>query len=221
MMKTLNRVLAVLLCVVMLASVGGVLATWKYSSSGTNPQKTEVSLSLNEFKYGTFYITKALIKSGDYSSAAVSEVGDVDISCDITLLSSASSSVTMSVTFYNNTDVSYYYDKTETVSTDNNRITYTVSGIEQKEEVAPRTTKTLYVTFNYTNGVPSDKDILSQLHFKFVIDKSSIGTIVAQTAVDRFRDILNNKVFDGSYQSLENAFFLNDDLKFSIQCILW
>ncbi len=205
MMKTLNRVLAVLLCVVMLASVGGVLATWKYSSSGTNPQKTEVSLSLNEFKYGTFYITKALIKSGDYSSAAVSEVGDVDISCDITLLSSASSSVTMSVTFYNNTDVSYYYDKTETVSTDNNRITYTVSGIEQKEEVAPRTTKTLYVTFNYTNGVSSDKDILSQLHFKFVIDKSSIGTIVAQTAVDRFRDILNNKVFDGSYQSLENA----------------
>ena len=106
MMKTLNRVLAVLLCVVMLASVGGVLATWKYSSSGTNPQKTEVSLSLNEFKYGTFYITKALIKSGDYSSAAVSEVGDVDISCDLTLLSSASSSVTMSVTFYNNTDVS-------------------------------------------------------------------------------------------------------------------
>ncbi len=205
MTKTASRIFCLLLCFAVVISVGGTYATWKYSTTAPTPKKIDLPVSLDEFKYGTFYITTVSIKSGDYANASIQEVGDVDISSDITLNSSASSSITIAVSFYNNTDVSYYYDQTETVSSDNSSIVYTVSGIEQKDEVPAKTSTTLFVTYKYKGSVPSDKSILSQLHFKFVIDKSSIGTIVAQTAVDRFRDILNNKVFEGSYQSLENA----------------
>lgn len=205
MFKVTSRLLCLLLSVFLLTSVGGTLATWKYATTSPAEGYSELPVSLMEFKYGMFYITKVLIQNGEYDSATVDEVGDVDISGDITLSSSSSSSITLWVTFYNNTDVSYYYDKTETVSWDNSSVNYTVTGIEQKDEVPARTSKTLYVTYSYTGSVPSDRSVLSQLHFKFVVDKSAIGDIVAQTAVDRFRDILNNKAFEGSYQSLENA----------------
>lgn len=205
MCKAALRLVCLMLCFFLLVIVGGAFATWQYASQGPDPKSVDMPLSLKEFKYGMFYITTVKVQGGSYDSVSVSEVGDVDILSDITLTGASSSSVTLAVTFYNNTDVSYFYDKTETVSSDNSSIEYTVSGMAQKDEVPARTSATLYVTYSYSGSVPSDKQILSQLHFKFVIDKSSIGTIVAQTAVDRFRDILNNKVFDGAYQSLING----------------
>ena len=202
MLKVSSKLLCLLLVVVLLLTFGGVFATWKYATTAPTPVSVDAPISLEDFAYGMFYITKVKTTGGVYSSANFSKVSDVDINCDLTLSSAASSSVTIAVTFYNNTDVNYYYDKTETVSSDNDRIAYEVTGIAQKDAVAPHTSKTLYVTFAYDNGVSSDKSLLSQLHFKFVLDKESIGGIVAQTAVDRFRDILNNKVYDGSYSDL-------------------
>ncbi len=205
MSRTALRLFSLVLCFFLLITVGGAFATWQYASQGPDSKYMDVPLNLGEFKYGTFYITTVKVQSGSYENVAVSEVGDVDILGDITLNSTAGSSVTLAVSFYNNTDVTYYYDKTESVSFDNSNIQYEVTGIAQKDAVPAKTSTTLYVTYSYSGSVPSDRQVLSQLHFKFVVDKDSISTIVAQTAVDRFRDILNNKVFDGSYQSLENG----------------
>ena len=202
MFKVFKRSLGLLLAIVTVMSVGSVCATWRYATGAPMPASSDVAISLSDFAYGMFYITRVKTTDGVYSSATCSKVGDVDIGCDITLTNAASSSVTVAVSFYNNTDVNYYYDKTETVSTDNSRIGYEVTGVAQKDAVAPHTSKTIYVTFSYTGSVPSDRSLLSQLHFKFVLDKEAIGDIVAQTAVDRFRDILNNKVYNGSYADL-------------------
>lgn len=202
MFKTFNKLICFSLIFLIILSVGGVYATWKYSTVAPTPATYDAPITLSDFSYGMFYITKVKTTGGTYASANFSKMGDVDIGCDITLTSATSSSVTVSVSFYNNTDVNYYYDKTETVSSDNANIEYEVTGIAQKDAVAPHSLKTLYVTFVYKGSVPSDKSLLSQLHFKFVLDKESIGGIVAQTAVDRFRDILNNKVYDTSYSDL-------------------
>ncbi len=202
MLKSASRVLCCILAFVMLVSVGGVFATWQYATLPPTPATYEAPVNLSDFTYGLFYITTVKTAEGNYTSATAKRVSDVDITCDITLGSAASSYVTLAVSFYNNTDVNYYYDKTETVSWDNGSIAYEVTGIAQKDAVAPHTEKTVYVNVAYDGNVPSDKSLLSQLHFKFVLDKDSIGTIVAQTAVDRFRDILNNKVYDGSYSDL-------------------
>lgn len=202
MLKTVRSFLSLLLVSVCIMTIGGVFATWKYADQSPTPQTLSTPVSLSDFTYGMFYITKIKTTNGSFSSASSDKLGDVDASFDVTLTSASSSSATFSVSFYNNTNVNYYYDKTETVSSDNSRITYEVTGIEQKDAVTPHTSKTIYVTFSYSGSVPSDKQLLSQLHFKFVLDKESIGGIVAQTAVDRFRDILNNKVYDGSYSDL-------------------
>ena len=202
MLKSVRSFLSLFLALICLLTVGGVCATWNYADQSPTPQSLMTPISVSDFAYGMFYITRVKTTEGSYTQASAAKVSDVDASFDITLTSSSSSSVTFSVSFYNNTNVNYYYDKTETVSSDNSRITYEVTGIEQKDAVAPHSSKTIYVTFSYSGSVPTDKQLISQLHFKFVLDKESIGGIVAQTAVDRFRDILNNKVYDGSYSDL-------------------
>ena len=193
--------LAIILLLVICLSISGVYAIWKYYAP-SDPVSEQISSSAGSFKYGTLYITDVVVNGGNYTKATLKKTGDLNISADIALNSNASSSVVVAVTFYNSTDVSYYYNKTETLSSNNSGIGYTVSGIEQKDEVAPKTFKTISVTFAYSDGVSALKELLSEIHFNFVIDKESIGTIVAQTAVDRFRDILNNKVYDGSYSDL-------------------
>ena len=184
--------------------VSGVFATWVYIGS-PEPAETTLLASLGNFTYGPFYITKAEIVGGSYANASVTKKSDVNITADIELNKNTSSTVVVEVTFYNNTEVSYYYNKTETISSNNDSISYSVTGIEQKEEVPSKTFKTLKVTFEFDSNNTSNTSLLSELHFNFVVDKSSIGTIVAQTAVGRFADILNNVVADDSYQTLEDA----------------
>lgn len=182
----------------------GVYATWTFYE---NPQPVHENMlvGLKAFAYGPFYITKIEQVGGNYSSATTLKIADTDVESNVTLNNSSSSTVVYNITFYNSTDVSYYYKDTQVLSWDNDRITYTVTDIEQKEEVPAKTYTSLTLTYKYENGVPTDKDLLAKLHFNFVVDKDSIGIVAAQTAVNRFEQILNNKIFDNSYQTLENT----------------
>lgn len=195
-----------LLCILILCtSITGVFATWEFNDGPPDPVDSRVDVSLNEFRYGLLYVTRATVTGGRYTEATTSQQGDLDIRADLTLAADTGSTVVVDVTFYNNSTVSYYYNKTETVSSDNDRIGYTVSGIQTKDEIPSHTFKTIQVTFGYTGNTVSANSLLADLHFNFVVDKNSIGGIVAQTAVDRFRDVLNNVAFENSYQTLEDA----------------
>ncbi len=190
--------------IVFCLSVSGVNASWNYLSP---PESVSAGVS-NEvatFKYGTLYITSVEINGGAFNSASAKKTADLNISSDLNLRSNSSSSVSVAVTFYNSTDISYYYNETQVVSWDNDKIGFAVSGIEQKDEIPSKTYKTINVTFAYNADNVSAVALSSTLHFNFVIEKDSIGDIVAQTAVDRFRDILNNKATDNSYSTLISA----------------
>lgn len=202
MKRLLIPMLALLLLIATV--VPGAFAAWVYRGAPGAAQG-ELAGKVSTFTYGPFYITTVKVVGGSYASAEVKKSSDVNIRADLSLAANASSSVQVEVTFYNNTEASYYYNQTETVSTDNEGITYEVSGIAQKDEVPSKTFKTVTVTFSYKNGANVSRDLLSELHFNFVVDKSSIGTVVAQTAVGRFRDILNNVVAPNSYSVLETA----------------
>lgn len=182
----------------------GVYAAWVYFE-GVDDTEGGLSSSLKDFTHGTFYITNVEVVGGSYTSAQSSKIADTDIQADLTLNSSASSSVVLNVTFYNNSDVSYYYNEAQTLSSTNTAIEYTVSGIEQKEEVPAKSYKTITVTYEYKNGVNSNGTISSKVHFNFVVDKDSIGIIAAQNAVTRFREILNNISAPDSYDTLKTA----------------
>ena len=183
--------------------VPGVFAQWIYY---TDPEPIQIAIqhSMVRITYPPFYITNIEITGGSYGNASFVKTDDTDAKAVITLNNNTSSTVVAEVTFYNGSDVSYYYNKTETISSSNNKITYEVSGISQKEEVPSKTYKTLNVIFKYSGSDTSSRSLTSELHFNFVIDKSSIGIVAAQTAVTRFGDVLNNVIFENSYQTLED-----------------
>ena len=198
-----SRLLILMLLVVCMV-FPGVYATWTFYE---NPQPAYESMlvGLKSFSYGPFYITKIEQVSGEYSSESTIKIADTKVESNVTLSDSTSSTVVYNITFYNSTDISYYYKDTQDLSWSNNRITYEVSDIEQKEEVPGKSYTSLTLTYKYDNGVPTSKTLSAQLQFNFVVDKDSIGVVVAQTAVSRFEQILNNKIADNSYETLENT----------------
>lgn len=191
------------LVMVLCMAVSGVYATWTFLGPAQE-EENGLSASLGSFSYGTFYITNIEITGGSYKSASVEKVSDTNISADISLNSNSSSTVVAEITFYNSAEASYYYNEVQTVSTDNSSISCTVSGIEQKEEVPALSYKTITATFGF-DGSTSKADLLSEVHFSFVVDKESIGIVVAQSAVTRFEDIINSVVTPDSYNTLETA----------------
>ena len=201
MRKHLLSIISVLLLLSLL--VPGAFADWVYRTPPT-PIDAPIASSIRLFNYPPFYITQINVIGGNFASADITKTADTDSLADITLQNSTSSTVVAEVTFYNGSDASYYYDKTETISTNNENIVYEVSGVSQKEEVPSNTFKTLTVTFKYNANNTSKRTISSELHFNFVVDKDSIGIVAAQTAVTRFADILNNRVSENSYQTLED-----------------
>ena len=200
--RLLLPLLATLLLLCMM--VTGVFAQWVYTAP-PSPFSKKLSVGIGTFQYGTLYITKVEVVGGSYQAASAQKKSDVNINTNLNLQANTASTVQVNVTFYNSTDVSYYYNETQTVSQNNENITYAVSGIAQKDEVPAKTYKTVTVTFSYKGSNTSNTALAAELHFNFVVDKSSIGIIAAQTAVQRFQDILNNKVADDSYQTLENS----------------
>lgn len=208
MLKTKNYITLLLVVFMILSSFafGGVYADWVYVRNA-DPLSINPSLTLSNFHYGEIYIVSVEKKSSpsDYTNADMKKISTTTVDSDITLSSSASSSVSFDITFYNSTDTVYYYNEAKTVSTSNDKIKYEVGGIVQKDAVAPKTYKTVTVTFSYDSSVPSNKTSETEIFFHFVVDKDSIGIVVARTAVDRFRDVLNNVAFEGSYSMLDTA----------------
>lgn len=196
----------VLLCLLLICTtVAGVFASWEYTDGPPEPVDAGISCNMNEFRYGTLYITNISVVGGSYSNAEPFQVSDLNMQADILLNSRTGSSVVMEVTFYNNTHSSFYYNFTETVSWNNDNIDFTVTGIEKQDEIAGYSYKTIQVVFGYAGNSVSAPALIGELHFNFVVDKDSIGDIVALTAIDRFKDILNNEVSENSYQTLEDA----------------
>ena len=199
-----SLILLVALLLVLSLSVSGVFAVWHYYGP-TQSQSQTMAANLSSFHYGLLYITKVSVVQGSYRTAQVTKTADLNLSANIALNPQAGSQVVVEVTFYNSTANSFYYNKTETVSWNNDRIGYTVSGIETRDEIPGKSYKTVQVIFAFDGNTYSANTLQAELHFNFVVDKDAIGEIVALTAVDRFRAILNNEVSPNSYQTLEDA----------------
>ncbi len=184
-------------------TLGGAVAYWQYYFPAEDVSGNMTSELVN-FKYGLIYISEVSV-SGSYTSADVKKTGELTVSAEMMPGESTDSYVTAEITFYNSTNVSYYYDKTTSTNGNDHDIVYSILGIEQKDEIPAETYKTITLTFTLENGASGSEAYSNELQFHFTVDKSSIGDIVAKTAVDRFKDILNNIVAEDSYEQLTTA----------------
>ena len=198
---SLIAVVAVMVMVLVMPAVSG---EWLYHYDPAE-QESQFSSNLGAFKYGLLYITDVSVVNDNYTDANAKKTGELKVGANLTLNKQASSQVDVDVTLYNSTENSFYYNKTETVSWSNESIEYSVSGIETEEEIAKKSFKTIRITYSFKGNNYSANELSSELHFNFVIDKDSIGDIVAISAVDHFHSILNSEATADSYQTLENA----------------
>ncbi len=156
-----------LLCTV---AIGGIFSAWDYLTPPA-PAESGLSLSTGAFRFGMLYITEI--------SGNASKTGDLTVN--------VTSDGAATLTLYNSTNVTYYYNTAETSG-----VECTVSNIAQGDSVAPSSYCTLSLSFSGAG------DIL----LRFVIDPNDIEDVVANTALDRFADILNDPA---NYQTLEDG----------------
>lgn len=193
MFKHTVRTLSLVMALVLLLSIGGVYATWTYGTPPA-PEETTIPVKLSNFHYADIYIIKITPKDSGLTKTDHTKVS-----------ATVSAGDRFEITFYNGSNVSYYYKEAETLS---GNAVYTVSGIVEKEEVPAESYKTVTVTFPAGGS--------AEIFFHFVVDKDSIGEVVAHTAVDRFREILNT---DADYTFLTNAMDEDDDDKSKVTYI--
>ena len=182
MFKSTIRTLSLMMSLFLLLTVGGVWAVWTYFTP-PEPVEKEITSRLNSFYYPDIYIIEITPKD-----SGLTKTNHTTVQAETT------GNASFEVTFHNGSNVSYYYKEAETLS---GNAAYTVSDIAEKEEVLAGSYKPVTVTFPAGGS--------AEIFFHFVVDKDSIGEVVASTAVDRFRDVLNNVAFDTSYETLDTA----------------
>ncbi len=189
----------------MLISIGGAFAMWTYPYSDPDFKESPVLAQINAFTYGLIYISDVSISGGDFESAEFKKSDDCSITAQIKLNPNASSGFTANVTFYNSTNASYYYHKTEAAE-EVSGIGFSVSGISERDEIPSKTYKTVAVSISYTSDSTANTEFSNTLNFKFTLDKDSIGGIIAQTVTEKFEEILNDNSETGNtYQELTDA----------------
>ncbi len=210
MRKPFTKIFLPIALCVCAVTVGGVAASWTYPTGTAEKGQEPVNLATNAFKYGLIYLSNTKLVGGDYVGASFTKTSDLEGAADIQLNGNAASTAQFEVTVYNNTNVSYYYDDTVTLTSNNANIVCSVSGIRQKDEVKAKSYATLILEFGYVDGSNlSNTEFTGNLQFKFAIDPSDIGDVVAESAVEKFEEVLNEEVVDGQgntpYDNLTEA----------------
>lgn len=168
-MKTrkFSLTLAVLLLILCSSLIPGVYATWAYFIEA-EPRTETVNMSIGKFEYGDIYIIEmdVLEDSSNYASSTIKKRSATTIGGDVVLNASASSSMTLRLTFYNETNSTFTYYGTSDTTYDNTGITYQVVGgknfVDGKERLV------LDVVFSYTNSkVSSNKKLNAVINFLF------------------------------------------------------
>ena len=171
MFRNMVRALSLVLSLVLLLTVGGVWAVWTYYEP-PEPVEEVLSAELSYFRFPDIFIRRIepVTAGGTFT-----KTGDTTATANIT-----TGGTSFTVTFYNDSDITYYFNKAETKSGNGN---YTISGIEKGDKVTSKTELSITVTFS---GVGNP-----EIFFHFVVNPDDVETVVARTAVDRFREILN------------------------------
>ncbi len=206
MKKSFSKIFLPVTLILCAVTVGGAYASWSYGASSAQNQDAGIAAVVGSFQYSrTIYIASAKVIGGSYESASITKTTDTTATADVKLLDSRTSTVQMEVLFYNPYSASYYYDETDATS-NNGNVGMTISGLTQKQEVPSKSYATLRLEFSYVDGGNlSNGDLLSDLTFKFNLDKEAIGGVVAETAIEKFEDILNNETTADSFEQLTTA----------------
>ncbi len=203
----IKRFLPILLCFVLIVSVGGVWATWQYATDKASPKTTDFQFTPVGFRYPEMvYITEVdyLSGSGTYSNATYY---DNILTSSVTV--PKGTELTFRITVFNNTSVEQGFDAVVSTASgyDNANITYTLTNLKRPYTVdgvmaddvtrIPAQQKYQYeITFKFAENTTdfSNATLNSMLNFVFKpfadIDPEHFTSPV-DGALEAFKKILN------------------------------
>lgn len=140
------------------------------------------------------------------SNGAVSNYTQGTVHSSTVDLSAASNNrASFTITVFNNTGYTYYFDKMvwSDDAYDNKNITPTLSGIEAKYELSNMSTVTFTVTFSYKNSSSTQNSVLNSIiNYQFVPNAEDAGDIAVDNALGKFEEILNDDSIGGAFETL-------------------
>ncbi len=199
-----------------IATAGGVYATWTFSEGDVRQDDGGFGIRLNEFTFApkkTLHITAVEIASTQsVSNVNVSFIHPTYLSATVDS-GQTNATVTYKVTVYNNTDVTYWYlgpswDETLgnnqlldvsngiTVTTKDN-YSDTNNSFNTEDWVPPYTTRDFYVIYRYGSDAVGS-GISTQLSLDFGIKMDAVH--------DGFLKVLNDTTSENRYQYLDEVF---------------
>lgn len=127
----IKRFLSLLLCLLLIASVGSLCATWQYATEKASSKSTDLSFTPDGFRYPEMvYITKVdyLSGSGTYSNASYY---DNVLTSSVTV--PKGTELAFRITVFNNTFVEQGFDAVVSTASgyDNGKITYVLTNLKR------------------------------------------------------------------------------------------
>jgi len=127
----IKRFLPLLICLVLIVSMGGVCATWQFATDKAAPEFTDIQFTTDGFRYPEMvYITKVeyLSGSGAYTKATYY---DNILTSSVTV--PKGTELTFRITVFNNTFVEQGFDAVVSTTSgyDNGNITYTLTNLKR------------------------------------------------------------------------------------------
>ena len=126
-------------------------------------------------------------------------------SSTVDLSASSSRTASFSITVFNNTGYTYYFDKMvwDESAYDNANIVPKITGMDAKHELKDKSTVTFTVTFSYKNASNVSKTVLnSVINYQFVPNKEDAGDIAVNNVLEKFKEILNDDAIGGAMEVL-------------------
>ena len=199
--------LALILAFVMLLSIGGAYAVWRYATEEVEPKAEELSFSVNGFDYPEMvYITNVAYLSGNGTYTKASYHENI-LQSSVTV--PRGTELTFRIEVYNNTNVVQGFDAvvSQLGSYDNTSITYTLTNLkrpytmdgvlaEDVTRISAKKRHNFEITFKFADGVTNFSNATLNSLLKFVfkpfdeIDPEHFTSPV-DGALEAFKKILN------------------------------
>lgn len=133
------------------------------------------------------FITNATATSGTVRDVAYS--GTL-LSSTVTVGNASNATAVLSVTLKNNSPFAYKFNGLtyDPADYDNTAIKVSLSGMNKGAELLAGASKTVNITFSYTNGVPSNRTLHSLLNISFILSSEYVAV---DNSLECFEQILN------------------------------
>ena len=173
----IRRFLSLLICLILIISVGGVCATWQFALDKANTESTSIPFATDNFRYPEMvYIIKVDYLSGNGTYTNASYYDNI-LTSSITV--PKGTELTFRITVFNNTLVEQGFDAVVSTAAgyDNGNITYTLTNLKRPYTVDG-------VMADDVTRIPAQQKYQYEITFKFAENTTNFSNATLNSVLN-------------------------------------